>query len=176
MSADPITLAAIFTAVGAVTEGVGALQASSAQASAQEFDAAMADRQAQVTRREAAMRTETLRRDAMRTRAAQRAGAAAQGRTISGSVLGLLMETSQEQAFEAMAIRFGADEATARLRAQAAFDRQAAGDTRRAGFMSAGASLLSGAGAGYQLYSQAAGPAPLPSYPVTPSIKTGGAL
>lgn len=148
----------VLAAAGALTSAVGAIQQGQAAKEQARFNAAISERnaliseqEAEIARRNAAVEEETLRRRQRLLRGSQRAAAGASGLELEGSPLLLVAEAAAEGEVEVLAIRFAGTVDEQRALSQAAIDRLNADALRlkgaraqTAGFLTAGASLLTG--------------------------------
>jgi hypothetical protein len=154
----PIIGTILYTGVALAVLGAGysaysSYQQGQAQGKLNDYNAALADQQAQTTQRDAAIQANATRRQNARILAKQRAGFAANGIDAStGSPL--LVESEQAGYLEMGALetqRQGSIEA-GRLSQQAVLDRMAGKNARVAGTMNATATALSGAGNAAAMY------------------------
>jgi len=109
------------------------------------YNAAMSEQQARYERDLAAGRESDYRRDQSALLARQRALAAASGGEFSGSSLLLAEDIASEGELNALRIRAGGDMTARRLEQEAGLMRMQGASAKQAGYMRAGASLLSGA-------------------------------
>lgn len=141
-----IEIAAIAGLAGAAVSAVGSVSAGQAQANAAEFNATVAQQQAererQIAQREAA---DFLRRES-RVLAASRARRAGSGVTSQGSPLLVDESTAAEIELGARNILVSGATNASRLEQQAALDRANARSARAGGILGAGSTLLTGVG------------------------------
>jgi hypothetical protein len=155
-----IEVALAVTAVaGTLVQVAGAVQQAGAAKEQGRINQQIAERNAQISEEEArlaeksaAFDEDRLREQGIRRRAAARAAAGAQGRSLEGSPLLLLAEDAADTEIDALSIRFGGARQAAALRSQAEVERlggQAAGIKARnqatAAKFKAGSSVLTGA-------------------------------
>jgi len=134
-----LAAAAVLAAAG------GQIQAGRAATAQAAFQAKVAEQQAASARQRAVRQEAVFRRDVKRFRGTQRALLAKSGAKVEeGSPLLLQEETAAQAELEALTIRAGGDITSARLRQRAILERMAGRSARTAGFIGAGASLLSG--------------------------------
>jgi hypothetical protein len=159
-----LALATVVSSGASIVQGVQASNAAKANARAYEADAVAAQQAA-------ALAEQQSRRESERLLSTQRARYAAAGVTLEGSPLLVQVDSAKQAELEALTIRYGGNvEATAN-RNKAAFQRSNASAYRAAGLINAGQTLLAGANDGVFKLAPTG-----PSYPVTPAVKTGGAL
>jgi hypothetical protein len=137
-------LAAAAVASAAVS-AAGAISSGQAQSKMASYNAAVAERDAQAARQQAAFEESRQRqaRDALLGK--QRAAFAASGVTPEGSPLLVAAETATQAEIDAEAIRYSGSVAEARANSQAALDRMQGAAARTASYFAAGTSLLQGA-------------------------------
>jgi hypothetical protein len=177
MSPDPITLAAVASIASGVIGGTSMIAQGNAARASADYQAQLYERDAVVASQDAQFREDRLLEDRRRRIGAIRAASANSGVQVSGSVAEVLGETAEDIELEILAVRYGGAEAVTRARAAAASSRWEGRQAQQAGYLSGGASILGGAGEGYFMLDGAgAFDSGLPSYPVSPSTKTGGAL
>lgn len=135
----------IIAATSAFTGMVGQIRAGQAAAVQAAFQARIFEQQAAFTRQRSARQEAVFRRDIRRFRGTQRSLLAKGGAKLEeGSPLLLQVETAGQAELEALTIRAGGDITSARLRQRAILTRMAGSSARTAGFVGAGASLLTG--------------------------------
>lgn len=145
----------IAAAVAAAGSAYGVYASGQAQGAAADFNAQVAQQQAQAARDAAAVEEEQTRERNRRIQATARARAAASGVVPSeGSPLLILMDNAAQAELEAQRARFGGELTAAGFRGQAAQQQFAARQARTAGGIGAGISLLSsGASIGTRAFS-----------------------
>lgn len=137
--AVPLMLAGTgLAAAGQISSGIAAGRAA-------DFNARVAEQNAELERWRSARDERLFRRDARRLQGKQRAAIAKSGVTTAGSPLEVLAETAAQAEEEALAIRFGGNVAHDRAKAQASLHRFEGRQRRLAGALGAGSSLLTGA-------------------------------
>ncbi len=132
--------------ISAAVGALGAVQEARASAAASEFNAKVADNNAIIAEQNAAAEERRHRRAADREAAGMRARIGAAGVTLEGSPLELLEDQALEAELDALNIRYGGRLQATNYRSQAQLDRSRARSARTQGFISAGTSLLEGAG------------------------------
>jgi len=137
----PYILAAV-AAVGAVS------QAQSAR-SAAKHNAAIAERNAGLSRQQAAMNEAAQRKDAYRAMGRIRAGYSAAGVTPEGTPLDVLEDSAAEAEFDSLNIRYKGELAATGYEDEAGMQRTRASSALTTGVFNAGTALLSGAGGYY---------------------------
>lgn len=140
-----VTLADAAAVVGAVTSAAGAMQQGAAQQNMANYNAAVAEREAESARRAAAFEESAQRDRAEKVKSTQRALFAKSGVTPEGSPLLVEADTAQQAEQDALAIRYSGSVAEARAKSQAALDRMQGKVAKQAGYFKAGSSLLTGA-------------------------------
>lgn len=153
-------IAAAASAISGVIGAMGAIQAANAQAAASEYNAKIADRDAQIAdqnRRQALDTAETAvgdqRRDNRRVLATMRAAYGASGLELAGSPLDVLEDTALEQELDVQRISYegkmrareGAVQMLG-LKENATISRMEAKNAKKVGVIGAAGSLVSGAG------------------------------
>lgn len=173
--------AAVMSAVGAIQQGKAAKSQANNMAAANEYNAQLKDRQAAIERAQWSVREEQQRRQAGAILGKQRAAVAQSGVGFGGSSLDVIDQSSFLAELDALTIRYEGENRAKGLLSAAEMDRYEASANRAAGknamkgaYLSAGAALLSGAGA-YKYYG-AGGGAASTSYSLTPGTAptTGG--
>lgn len=132
---------ALSLASGAIS-ALGSLSQGRTQAKIAERNALVADQQAEATRRQRDFELDRLEDKKKRVLATQVNNAAD---PAEGSGLLLQLDTAEEAALDALAIRFSSSVSQAQSASQAGIDRLSASEARVRGLTGAGASLLSGA-------------------------------
>jgi len=140
---DPLTLMLIGTALNVG----GGLLASRDQQKADRRNAAIADQNARLTRQQGAQNEAAQRRGASQLFGEQRAAFVQSGiDPSSGSALDVQDQSAAFSELDAMTIRYEHEMRALGLLSDAQQYRQDAKDTQRAGYLNAGAGLLSGMG------------------------------
>ncbi len=134
------------TFAGAALGAIGSIAAGQAAANAAEFNAEVAQQQAERERQIALREAEDFRRQNSRVLAASRARRAGSGVTSQGSPLLVDESTAAEIELSAQNILVGGATRASRLGQQAALDKSQARSARIGGFLNAGSTLLTGAG------------------------------
>lgn len=159
--ADPISAslmiaASAMQAVGAIQQGKMAEAMGKAQMNMANYNARMKELEADITRQQTNAREEQQRRQARQLLGKQRAAVAQAGIGWGGSALDIMEESATLAELDALTIRYEGDLKARGLLAGAEADRFAGGvamaqgkAAKTASYISAGASLLSGAAAGY---------------------------
>ncbi|WP_022729778.1 hypothetical protein [Fodinicurvata sediminis] len=138
------TIAAIASVGSAAVGAMGAIQQGQAANAAADYNAKLAEREAQQAEQAAALEERRHRERVRRMIGSQRAAAAAGG-GLEGTPLLMMGETAMKGEIDALLIRNAGSERAVRARSQAALDRMQGQQAQRAGYMGAGSSLLSGA-------------------------------
>lgn len=146
------------SALGAIRQGQAQEAAYKAQAQAQEYNAKVAENNARVAMDQANAQEEQQRRKFRVLQGEAIASAAQSGAGLSGSNKDIIEQNALFNELDALTIRYQGQSQAQGLQAQAVLDRynakaarQAGADAMNAGYLSAGANLLSGA-AKYQYY------------------------
>lgn len=134
------------TLIGAAVSAAGAIAAGQAQADAAEFNADMAQQQAERERQIAERDSDDYRRRNSRLLATSRARRAGSGVTSQGSPLLVDEATAAEIELGVQDILVGGAASAYGYRQEAALSRARARSARTGGYLSAGATLLTGAG------------------------------
>lgn len=138
--------AAPFLAAGAAgVSAIGSIHQGQSQAAAARFNAQVSEQNAQIVRQQAAEEESRARREGRRLLGRQRAAIGASGIQVEGSPLDVLADTAAELELDALTVRHRGLLEALGLTQQASLDRARARSARTAGFIGAGASLLSGA-------------------------------
>ncbi len=132
--------------ISAAVGALGAIQEARASSAASEFNAKIADNNAIVSEQNAAAEEKRQRRMAGRQAANSRVAIAASGVRLEGSPLDVLEDQALEAELDALNLRYGGQLQASNYRSQAQLERSAARSARTQGFLSAGTSLLDGAG------------------------------
>lgn len=135
------------SAASAVMQGVQAKNTAN-------YNAKMADRQAEETRLTAAAEEDRQRARSTKVLSAMRTRIAASGVDLEGSPLLALEEGAANAEYDALAIRHAGSSQEARLRAQAALERSQGKAALFGGVMQAGATVLGGKSRIDALYGQ----------------------
>lgn len=149
--------AAVVQAVGSVQQGKMAAAQGRAQMDAANYNARMKEIEAGITREQANAREEQQRRQARQVLGKQRAAVAQAGIGMGGSALDIMEQSAALAELDALTIRYEGDLKARGLLAEAEFDKysgqvaMAMGKAqKKAAYVSAGASLLSGAAGAYK--------------------------
>ena len=134
------------TIAGAVLGAMGSIAAGQAQANAADFNAQIAQQQADRERQIADREAADFRRQQSRVLAASRARRAGSGVTSQGSPLMVDEATAAEIELGAQNTIVGGATRASRLEQQAALDRSSARGAKVGSFLTAGSTLLTGAG------------------------------
>ena len=123
-------------------------QAQSAR-SAAKHNAAIAERNALLSRRQAAMNEAAQRKDAYRAMGRIRAGYSAAGVTLEGTPLDVLEDSAAEAELDALNIRYKGELSAIGYQGEAGLQRMRAKSALSTGVFNAGTALLAGAGGYY---------------------------
>ena len=158
-----IAASAAMSAVGAIQQGQAAAAQGRAQQQAQQYNAIVKQQNAALARQQAGAREEQQRRGARQVLGQQRAALAQAGIGMGGSALDIEEQSAVRAELDALSIAYEGDLQASGLLAAAQQDiymgevAKARGDNERtASYVSAGASILSGA-ASYGAYKGGAG-------------------
>ena len=138
---DPFT---IIMLIGMAISALGSYKAGQAQEKAAEYNAQVAERQATAATQKAAFEEEMRREKGRKLSASQRAAAGATGITME-SFSDVFAQTALDTELDALAIRYGGDIGSSMYRSEATGQRFAGAQAKKAGILSAGATLLTGA-------------------------------
>lgn len=137
-----------FAVASSVFSAVGAIQQGQSQAAFSDYNAQVAERDAEAARQAGEFEADKHQKEVRRMLSAQAAAFGASGVDGgTGSPLLVMAETAAEGKLDELAIRYSASVQEARLRSQAAGDRLAGRAARRGGFLRAGEHLLAGGAA-----------------------------
>ncbi len=156
VSASLMIAASAMQAVGAIQQGKMAEAQGRAQMNAANYNARMKEIEAGITREQSNAREEQQRRQARQLLGRQRAAVAQAGIGWGGSALDIMEQSATLAELDALTIRYEGDLKARGLLAEAEFDKyagqvaMASGKAaKKASYISAAASLLQGAAAGY---------------------------
>lgn len=144
LGGSTVTLGTAATAVGAGLSAFSALSQGAAADSAARYNAALYERNAQITRQNAQMQEDRQRRLATMRAGANRAAIGASGITTEGSALDLLESNAMQEELDALMIRWNGANAAADLEANAQLQRAQGRNARLSGYGQAGSALLLG--------------------------------
>ena len=133
--------------LGTAAQGYGTWRAASDQASVDSYNAKVANADAQYAERNTAAQVEMQTRETRRVLARQRALFGGSGFASTGSLTSLAADSAEAGMMDALAIRYGGQMEAQKLRNRGQVQRTRADQTRKAGYLGAGTSLLAGAGA-----------------------------
>jgi hypothetical protein len=143
--ADPISWAIGATLVGSMVSAVGAVRQGQAQAGAAEYNAQLAEQNAQVATAQGAAAAEAHGRDTQRSMGRALAAYGAAGvQTDTGSPADVLAESARGAALDNLNIKYNAKLRAMGLQAQAGLDRANASNAKDASYLNATSALLSG--------------------------------
>jgi hypothetical protein len=157
----------IFQALGSAVSAIGAIQQGQAQAAsyqaqaqAMDYNATVAKNNATAANQQASVQEEQQRRKFAMLQGQAAAGAAQSGAGLDGSNRDILLQNALMNEMDALTIRYEGQTRAKNFEAQSQLDKYQAvaasrnADTaRQAGFVNAGANLLSGA-TNYAMYSR----------------------
>lgn len=142
-------LAVGMMAAGTAVSAYGQYQAGKARQQAANYNAAIAERNAEIAKDQADYEADRQASKLRRVVASQRVGYLANGVTVSGSAMDLLSDTVVQGELDRLAILYGGEVEAVNQYAEAARERMAGAAARRAGTIGAFGTLLSGAGQSY---------------------------
>lgn len=149
------------TIAGAVISAISAYQQGQAGKAAANYNAVVAEQNANASRQQAAMQATQIERDKALRLGSIRAAQAASGGTMAGSALDVIGDTASQYELQRQdAIYRGELQARGYMNT-AQLDRANASASARRGTMAAGASLLQGAGTFYNTPRSTQPPAPV---------------
>lgn len=144
--------------VGAAVSAVSSIAGGYAQRDAADYNARVAEMQAVSAEQAAAREEQNARLRLARTQGTVRARAAGAGLDIAqGSPLEILAENAREGELDALTARYSGQVEASRARSTAALERTRGQNAVTAGWMGAGAQLLTAAGSAYKLYGPVSG-------------------
>lgn len=147
--------AAVIGVIAALAAAYAAYSASQAQAAQLEYQQDVAEQQAKASREAAAAAEESQREQAAHIQAAQRSRIGASGILGDvGSPLLAQMESAANAELDARRIRFAGETQAKGFESEGILRGFEAKNTRRQGYINAGASLLAGASSAYGTYSK----------------------
>jgi len=146
-----LTAILILLGLGTALSAVGMIRSGQAQEKAAEYNAQVAERQATVATQKAAYEEEMRREKGRKLSASQRAAAGATGVTME-SFSDIFAQTALDTELDALAIRYGGDIGSSMYRSEAVGQRFTGTQAKKAGTISAGATLLTGAGKAIGVY------------------------
>lgn len=128
-----------------VLSGYGAIQAGKPENAASQYNATVNDIQAGQASEQAALKASEITRRARQTQSAGRASALVNGFEQSGSVVDVLNQAARGDELDALTAVYDGSVQSAGLKSEAALNRARGRSAKRAGYMGAASSLLSGA-------------------------------
>jgi len=134
-------------AAGTAVSAVSAIQAGRSQEKMAEYNAAVSERDALAARQKAGFDEAAHRRRTRKFLGKQRALYGKSGVTFEGSPLLVMEETAAEAELDALAIRYGGEIEAGRHLSLAELERARGKQAKRAGYLGAGTSLLTGGAA-----------------------------
>lgn len=137
-----VTLGAAATGLGAVIGAVGAISSGNAARAAGDYNAKLYAQNAEVTRQRALVEENRQRRLATQRTGANVAAAGASGLLLDGSALDILETNAAQEELDALMIRWNGETSANSLNAQGELARAQGQAAQRAGYLSAGATLL----------------------------------
>ena len=137
-----MVLSAVGSAVGAISQ----IQQGEEQQKWSEYNAAIAERDAEAARQSAEYEAGLKRKEKEKTLARQRALYSKAGVTLEGSPLEMMAGTASEYEMDALMIERGGKLESQRYRSEAKLSRMKGSAARRAGYYGAGSTLLTGMG------------------------------
>lgn len=154
--ADPLTIAMVASsaasAVGAIQQGQAQKAQAEARAQANEYNAQVREIQAGVEREQAGARESQQRREARQLLGAQRAGISQAGIGLMGSAIDVEEQSATRAELDALTIRYEGETRAVGLLNDAELEeynaeanREAGSNAMKGAYLSAGASILSGA-------------------------------
>lgn len=134
----------LFTAASTAFSVIGAIQSANAESNAAKYNAAVAKQNAKIAQQQSATDIDRQRRIAYKTQGAMTAGYAASGVTMEGTPLDIMEQSAAEAKLDELNIKYNADLESLGYQSEARLNKMRASSARTGGFLSAGASLLSG--------------------------------
>jgi hypothetical protein len=144
MAAAPLIIMAVGTAISAAS----AIQQGQAAKNAANYNAQMEERNAQISRQNAAIEEEKQRRQGDLRLGSMRAGYGASGVAIEGSPLDILEQSAAQEELDALTIRYRGELGAYSSEQEATLSRYRGATAERSGYMQAGSSILMGAARG----------------------------
>lgn len=140
-------VAMVAAAAGSMVAAYASIESGQAQKKAANYNAALQERQAENEKAAAAIQEENFRKQTAARMATLRTGYAASGVEISeGTPLLVAMESQANAEKDALRIRWGGETQADAFLGAATLSRAQGSQAQTAGYLGAGASLLSGAG------------------------------
>lgn len=136
---------AIIAALGAAFSAVSSIAQGNAQKKMYEYNAALAERQAEEERQAAKYAADREREQGEQLKARQRLLYNVSGVELTGTPSDFLTDTAKKLEMDAAAIERGGQSKGTALQLQANLQRMQGGSARNAGWWNAGSSLLAGA-------------------------------
>lgn len=130
---------------GTAISAIGAIRAGQAQAAAANYNAQVAERNAFISRDQAAADEQRQRIQARRKLGAMRAAYGASGISLEGSPLDVLEDSAAEAELDALTIRYKGEIGAMGYEAEAGAQRARAQNAKTESYYNAGAALLTGA-------------------------------
>jgi hypothetical protein len=129
---------------GQAVQAVGSIKAANAAQDAAEFNAQQAEKNAALTREQAADNERTYRINSQKDIGKMQAGFAANGLSLEGSASDVLAEAYATSEFDVQKIKHGASLQELSYKQQAEAERKKGGAAMTGGYLSAAGTLLSG--------------------------------
>lgn len=142
----------IFTALSTAFSVVGAISSANSEAAAYKYNAKIAERNAVISRQQAAADVDRQRRIADKAIGGIKASYAASGVTMEGTPLDIVEESAAQAKLDELNIKYNGELQAMGFENSAALDRARASNAKTSGYMAAGSSLLLGANKTYQAY------------------------
>ena len=155
--ADPASLAtigAIASMAGTAFSAMNQIQQGKDQKKWYEYNAAVAERDAEEARKIAEYEAEQTRKEGQKLLSAQQARYASSGVTFEGSPLLLMEETAKEIELDALMTERTGEVTAQKYTTEAALSRMKGSSANTAGYYGAGSTLLTGAGQAASSYSK----------------------
>jgi len=150
--ADPVTWMAIAAVAGTAMSAMGQIQAGQSQSEWSNYNAQIAERDAQNTRNLAAFDAEQKRKETQSLIGRQKALYGKAGVTMEGSPLLLMEETASEGELDARMIEWSGSNKSERYMSEGQLSRMKGSQAKTAGYIGAGSTLLTGGAQAYGAY------------------------
>lgn len=132
---------------GTAMQALGAIQQGNAEKAAADYNADMLRRSADIERQQAVAREEAKRRETAGILGRQRAFFAQSGGGMGGSAADVMQESAINAELDALTLRYEGDLRARGFESEAAMEKFKGKQAKRAGYMNAVGSILSGAAA-----------------------------
>jgi hypothetical protein len=147
-----VTLGTALGVAGTAFQAIGAIQSGNAARAAGDYNAALYERNAQISQQNTQAQETRQRRLAAMRAGSNRAAVGASGVSLEGSPLDILESNAAQEELDALMIRWNGQNEASNLRASGALASAQGRNAQRSGYMSAGSALLLGGAKAYDSF------------------------